>query len=78
MFVNLAENDKILGYGFTQVPGIASANKKDKMERFKGNVFILPDKTWANEDVFNNLCEKWVYSVKSVLRGEAKNLAEID
>ena len=78
LFINLAENNKIRGYGFTQVAGITSANKSDKMERFTGNIFILPDKTWANEEVFDNLCDKWIDSVKSVLQGSAKDLAKLD
>lgn len=78
LFIKLAENNKIRGYGFTQVAGITSANKSDKMERFTGNIFILPDKTWANEEVFNNLCDKWIDSVKSVLQGSAKDLAKIN
>ncbi len=77
LFIRLAEQNKILGYGFTQVAGITPASKEESMDRFKGNVFILPDKTWANEEVFNNLCDKWVESVKSVLEGNAKDLAKL-
>lgn len=68
LFISLAENKKISGYGFT--------SSADKVTDFAENIYCISDNTWASADNYKKLCENWISDVKSALTTKSKNLAK--